>query len=96
MGQRVGAYRGECSLASSAYQGSLFTNDFVEGSIAQLDDWKALYQRPYCLNLRIGFRSGPTPVKHVSDLHQRDGDYDVGGAEELWTDRAISGCASGL
>jgi hypothetical protein len=29
-------------LVSNAYQGSLFTNDFVESSIASLPDWSAL------------------------------------------------------
>jgi len=29
-------------LASSAYQGSFFKNDFVESSIAALPDWQAL------------------------------------------------------
>lgn len=36
------ALSGECGLVSSAYHGSLFTNDFVESSIAGLHDWQAL------------------------------------------------------
>lgn len=34
--------RGGDGLASSAYQGSLFTNAFVESSIADLQDWQTL------------------------------------------------------